>query len=279
MRKKEFNDFFKLYAQNVDKADKQYFWKLSDALIIEIIKKNIFDPGESGTILDAGGGSARWAIKLCEHYRAHFTVYDLSEDMLVQARHNLLKSNFKNRVTLVHGDIVKMNNIATGSIDHILSIYSPLSFIDKKAEAISEMYRILKPGGKIAIMGHGHYNAVASKINNSIALPSELYKMNKTYRVKWAQHVPELNTFSKESLENLLSDSGFTPIITYGVPVFIQPGPEDFDLENKKYSKISKALENRDFFESIFSIEMEHNSKSTVINRGMNVFSIATKHY
>jgi hypothetical protein len=42
MEQKIFDNFFKPYAQNVDKADDvSAFWRLSDALIMKIIKENI----------------------------------------------------------------------------------------------------------------------------------------------------------------------------------------------------------------------------------------------
>lgn len=36
-----FKKFFYEYAKNVDNANKQAFWALSDALILEILKKHI----------------------------------------------------------------------------------------------------------------------------------------------------------------------------------------------------------------------------------------------
>jgi hypothetical protein len=64
---------------------------------------------------------------------------------------------------------------------------------------------------------------------------------------------------------------------TYGVPVFAQPGQEDFDPENVTKSKISAALENEDFFNKVFELEMKYNSQLTITNRGMNMFAVAVK--
>jgi hypothetical protein len=126
-------------------------------------------------------------------------------------------------------------------------------------------------------MSHGYHNALASKINNYRADVEELRKLANEQRVKWAPHVPELATHSKESIEKLFSDVGFQIQKTYGVPVFVQPGPEDFDPENDKKSAVSKYLENSDIFESIFEVEMRFNALETVSNRGMNIFMLAEK--
>ena len=277
MTKEEFTLFFKNYAQNVDKANQQNFWKLSDALILEIIRRNIPDPGENGLILDAGGGTARWAILLSAVYCARFTVFDLSTDMLKKARENVLREHLEERITLQQGDLTDMHGIADRSVNHIISIYSPISFIAEKEKMAKELYRILRPGGKALVMGHGYYNAIASKINNYHAGAEELRLLEHEKLVKWSQNVPTLNVFSKESMEQLFSKVGFTPSRAFGIPVFVQPGAEDFDPENKLQSPISKALQDEAFFNVIFNIEMMHNAEPSVVNRGINIFTLIEK--
>ena len=279
MDQKIFNDFFKLYAHNVDKADNvSAFWRFSDALIMKIIKESIGKLcTEKSIVFDAGGGTGRWAVKMSREIYGKFIVYDRSSDMLEKAKDNIEKANLSDRISLVHGDMTHMNNVASESIDHIVSIYSPISFIYENNKAVAELYRILKKGGKIFLMGHSYYNALASKVNNYRSSFNEISRLSKHYRVKWAAHVPELVTFSKESMEALLRTAGFQIEKTYGIPIFIQPGPEDFDPENTTVSKISQYLENPDIFKEIFDLEMENNSKDTVANRGMNIFTLAKK--
>jgi ubiquinone/menaquinone biosynthesis C-methylase UbiE len=278
MDKKEFDNFFKPYSKNVDDANKHGFWKLSDALVMEIIKNNIpTDIGKDTVILDAGGGTGRWVCDLSKLYQSKFVVYDLSHDMLEKAKENIKKAGIENRVKLIEGDLKNMETVASESVDYIVSIYSPISFIYEKERALSEMFRVLKKGGKIIIMGHSFYNALASKINNFCADAKELDDLNKELMVKWDKHVPKLNVFSKETLESDLKKAGFFLDKMYGVPVFAQPGSEDFDPRNIKKSRISEALEKEDFFKKVFELEMKHNNQPTVLNRGMNMFAVATK--
>jgi hypothetical protein len=126
-------------------------------------------------------------------------------------------------------------------------------------------------------MGHGFYNAIFSKINNFCAEASELNDLDQEKMVKWGDYVPKLNVFSREILETDLQNAGFIPEKTYGVPVFTQPGPEDFDPENIKKSRISSALEKEDFLNKVFELEMKYNSHPEIANRGMNIFSVAIK--
>lgn len=277
MTKEEFDAFFEGYAKNVDQANQQNFWKLSDALILEIIKRNIPDTGTDGLIMDAGGGTARWAILLSKVYKARFSVFDLSADMLKKAEENIAGAGLTERVALQQGDLTDMREVADESVDHVISIYSPISFVDDRDKMARELYRILRPGGRALIMGHGYFNAIASKINNYRASVDELRTLEQAGTVKWAPGVPALNVFSKESMERLLKSAGFTPLKTFGVPVFAQPGSEDFDPENKLRSGISEALEDETFFNAIFDIEMAHNAEPSVANRGVNIFALAEK--
>lgn len=279
MDQKTFDDFFQLYAKNVDKADNvSAFWRLSDALIMEVIKENIGRHCTAQSIVcDAGGGTGRWTVKMSKELPGKFMVYDRSADMLAKAKENLEKAGLSDRVALVQGDLTDMKSVENESIDHIVSIYSPISFIYEAGKAVSEMKRVLRKEGKILLMGHSYYNALASKVNNYRAGSEEIARLSREYRVKWAPYVPELMTFSKESMESLLETAGFRIEKTYGIPVFAQPGPEDFDPKNEKVSAVSKYLENDDVFKEIFDLEMEHNGKDTVANRGMNIFTLATK--
>ncbi len=279
MDKKDFDSFFKPYSKNVDSADSLHFWKLSDAIITKVIHAFI-PPSEiraASTILDAGGGTGRWIANLSKTYPSSFVLYDLSADMLEQARQNISAAGIQNRVSIVQGNLESMSAIQDESVDHVISIYSPLSFVADPSKAVKELYRVVRPGGKILIMGHGFYNALYSKIMNYCAPSEELTDMDATSMVKWAPHVPKLHLFSKERMEGLLKDAGFTVMTTYGIPSFTQPGMEDFSPSNEKRSKISTALENENFFEKVLELELKYSHLPEVANRGVNIFSIGEK--
>jgi ubiquinone/menaquinone biosynthesis C-methylase UbiE len=278
MQKKDFDEFFEPYSQNVDNANKLGFWKLSDELIMRIITENIPSSLNSTNILlDAGGGTGRWIAKLSKTFSCKFVLYDLSGAMLKQAKKNIAAAAISDRVALIEGNLTDMHTVPSNSIDHVVSIYSPISFVYNKRQAMKELFRVLKPGGKLIIMGHGFHNALASKINNYNAPAVELKALNTKKMVKWGAHVPELNVFSREIFESDLRSVGFIVVKTYGVPIFAQPGSEDFDPNNAKLSRISAALENEDFFEAILELEMQYNSDPAVVNRGMNIFTVAMK--
>jgi len=276
MSKKEFKIFYKSYAQNVDRFDDAYFWKLSDSIIKNILLKEI-KKKRNLYILDAGGGTARWSIMLSEKIKAKYLVYDLSEDMLRVAKSNIIKTNKKHLIRVKRGDLENMSDIKDNTFDYIFSIYNVFSFITNINKVLSEIYRVLKPGGKIMIMGQSKFNAISSKISISHSYGDDLDLVVYKNKVRWKDSVPMLNVFSKESLERYLKNVGFTVLRSYGIPIFTVPGGEDFTFPYKKMSEISKALENRDFFNKVLEIEMKFNDTPSLVNRGMNIMSVGIK--
>lgn len=275
---KEFKKFFKPYAKNIDEVNQLAFWKLNNGIIMEIIKHHIpRTSAKNKIVLDAGGGTGRWICDLSKIYRTKFILYDLSEDMIRKAEDNFDQEKIEERVEIIRGDLTDMKKIKSSSIDYILSIYNPISFIQKKEKAIMEFYRILKNGGKILLMGQGFYNAIFSKITNFTAPAKELEWMERSSKVRWGKHVQPLNTFSRESLENLLRKEGFQIVGSYGIPIFVQPGAEDF-TENSGESRISQALRrNKSFYQEVLRLEMKYNFRPDLINRGMNILMAAQK--
>ncbi len=226
--------------------------------------------------MDAGGGTGRWVVKLASECDSNFIIYDKSEHMLAKAKTNVKSANIDSRVDIINGDLTNMSQVEDDSIDSIVSIYSPISFIYQPKDALKELYRVLRPGGRILLMSHGYHNALASKINGGADV-NDLKKLYKDKMVKWAPHVPDLLTNSKESLEDKMSSVGFTIISTFGVPVLVQPGLEDFSPTNDGESSISRYLSDPEIFDTIFEIEMDINGKDAVANRGMNMFTLVYK--
>lgn len=190
-----YSNFFKDYSKNVDNADSCYFWKLSDRIILEIIKKHVTETSEDTLILDAGGGTGRWIQILSEIYKAKFILLDKYEDMLNMAREKNALNNIKNRLQIIKGDIQEMKQIKSNSIDYLVSIYSPVSFVEKPTLFFDETKRVLKANGIGLVMGQGYYNAIASKINNYQDNAINLNKLERNEKVKWSESLAPLHVF------------------------------------------------------------------------------------
>src|SRR3989344_945543 len=87
MAKILFKFFFENYSKNVDNANNQYFWRLSDKIILSIIEKFLKNQAtKHSVILDAGGGTGRWIEILAKKYPSKFILYDFSAEMLDVAK-------------------------------------------------------------------------------------------------------------------------------------------------------------------------------------------------
>lgn len=280
MKKDILTSFFDKYSKNVDNADSLGFWKLSDAIIESIIQKHIdklYDWKEF-MILDAWCWTGRWIKKIINKNKwkkIKFIAYDLFDSMLNKAKENL---QWYDNVKFIKWDLQDINLIEDNSIDLCISIYSPISFVDNSSLVIWQIKKILKINWEALIMWHAFHNAIDSKINNYMADKEELSKLNNEQLVKWNDMLPYLNTYSIETFEELWKQNWLNCVWWYWVTIYLKPQNEDWDPNNSQKSKISLKLEeDKDFFNEIYSLEMENNSNKTLVNRGLNILAFYKK--
>ncbi len=278
MNQQEFDNFFEVHSQNVDNANTLGFWLLTDKVLETILLENM-PIRKNIHIVDFGGGTGRWLLKLDENFTdSNFTIVDLSKDMLAQAREKVKQKLYTNQVDIIESDIAEVKRIPNGSVDYIMSTYNPLSFCVHPQKVINEAYRILKPGGKAMITVQGYHNALFSKINNFLASADELKEIFQEKKVRWTPDVPKLWQLPQEDMENMFKAAGFSNVMSRGIAVVTQPQGEDFDPENKQLGSLSKKLnEDAAFFETIYEIELALSKNQAAINRAMNIMTIGEK--
>ncbi len=106
----------------------------------------LFSPEPGYLILDAGCGTGNFSIKLSK-MGCHVTGIDISPDMLAIAR---LKAN----CLFLPIDFIAMDmdrlNLPDNCFDGVFSM-AAWEFICEPDKAFAELYRVLKPGGKLLI--------------------------------------------------------------------------------------------------------------------------------
>lgn len=278
MNKQEFDNFFAMHSQNVDNAEKLGFWALTDDLLKEFLLEQM--PNRKDVVLvDFGGGTGRWLQALDEYFEnSTLVIVDLSKDMLAQAQKKVDAGVFKNKVQLIHETIEDVASMEAGFADYVISTYNPLSFVEDPQAVINEAHRVLKDGGVAMITVQGYYNALFSKLNNSIADADELLGILKNMQVKWNEYVPALWQLPKSKMRDLFDVAGFKDIEFRGIATVIQPQGEDFDPENKSLGSISKKLnENKAFYDAVYEIEKVASADQDAIDRAMNILTIGRK--
>ncbi len=101
-----------------------------------------------GVIADVASGTAGVAIQLARRSGAKVTGIDLTEQMLAQGRLNVAQAGLADRVTLVCGRAEQLP-FPDASFDAMTFTYL-LRYVDDPQATLTELARVVKPGGKVA---------------------------------------------------------------------------------------------------------------------------------
>lgn len=143
----------------------------------------------SGAILEAGTGKGHFAVTLA---RLGFELvsFDCSEEQLRVARENLEKNNLAHLVRLVKEDGEGLS-FGDGLFDIVFSV-NMVHHLKNTYQVISELIRVLKPGGKLVISDFS---------------PEGLAMMAEVHRLEGDEH--EVAEVDLAQVEQFLAQKGF----------------------------------------------------------------------
>lgn len=177
---------------------------------------------EGDEILDCGAGTGTTGILAAKKAgpRGMVTMFDLSDAMLAVAREKVSQEGLQGRVRFQTGDMVHLP-FDDNQFDVVLSTYSLCPLYDPKIGAL-ELYRVTKPGGRIAV-------AHSTEPHNPIVKWLGDHVENLAWRLRWLS----MGCRAVEVLP-VLKDAGGRVVFskTLGVPlwpflVFIVEKPAD----------------------------------------------------
>lgn len=239
-------DVEKYYDEKAPYYDGEYRTPFFD-LYKEITWDNIrrFLPqSKEGVILDAGGGTGEWAIRIAE-LGYSVVLADLSRGMLRQARLKLEENNIKN-VELKKVDIKDMSCFRDESFDMALAQGDPLSYCGDAEKAVQELHRVVRPDCYcIASVDSMHYAMLKFVMAKSW---DELAHLLRTGQATFQQGFT-VQYFTPESLGKLFKDAGFEVARILGKPVFLSIMPRE---------KAHDLLNDHKMFEKILELELEY---------------------
>jgi len=133
-------------------ATRKYYLLGRDRLIADL------DAPDGGTVLEAACGTGRNLVVAARRYpRARFYGFDISEEMLKQARRNIDRAGLSDRITVAQGDATDFDPQAlfgVAGFDRIFISYS-LSMIPPWRAAIAEALAHVAPGGSLHVVDFG----------------------------------------------------------------------------------------------------------------------------
>lgn len=135
------------FSRNASEWDELRRLHVSDEAV-EAALLDAVDTVPVGSLLDLGTGTGRM-LQLLEPLYNHGTGIDASRDMLTVARANLDKGGIV-KASVRQGDI--FNLPVDGQEFDLVTIHQVLHFLDQPQLALSEATRVLKPGGRLAVI-------------------------------------------------------------------------------------------------------------------------------
>ncbi|MGD8749644.1 MAG: class I SAM-dependent methyltransferase [Balneolaceae bacterium] len=135
---------------------------------------------QGDNVIDAGAGTGTTALLAAQSVGPEGSVvlYDFSREMLKKAKEKAVKKRISDRLIFATGDMASLP-YEDCSFDVALSTYSLCPLFDP-AKAALELYRIVKPGGKIGI---AHSTEPSNKLVRGLA--------NAVEKMYWK--IPELS--------------------------------------------------------------------------------------
>ena len=105
---------------------------------------------EGDTLLDVGCGEGLIAFGALERGAGHVVFADISEDLLSFCRDTSGALRLDNRCSFVRAGADALEGVADASVD-VVTTRSVLIYVAAKQRAFEEFFRVLRPGGRIAI--------------------------------------------------------------------------------------------------------------------------------
>lgn len=106
------------------------------------------------TVLDVATGTGDMAIATSKIHPCVITGVDIADQMLEIGRKKILAKKLQNTITLQTGDSEQMP-FADKSFDAVMCAYGVRNFEHLEA-GLTEMNRVLRPGGKVVILEFSH---------------------------------------------------------------------------------------------------------------------------
>ena len=229
-RAAEVRAFFDRRARVYDRVADRPFWAFSDRVLLELLRRTILHglgEGNDVRILDAGGGTGRWALHLLRELpRATALLVDVSPGMLAAARRKALRAGLSGRLELLALDLHDPLPRRLGRFDLVLCFHNVAGLVADPAALVSRLVRATAPGGHLAFVLPSLWTAAAKVVRDG--RPAELRRLAASASVRYAPGVPEVLVFTPAVASALLRRAGCVEVAVRGFPVTAQPeGPDE----------------------------------------------------
>ena len=270
-------DYFATKANRYDEVDSQIYWRLSDALLWETLMQDIIPQigTDEPTLLDAGGGTGRWTLRTLDDYpEMDGVLFDISEEMLAEAKGKVEDDELESRLDIVQGDLLDIDDALSREFDLIYCFHNVLGFVSDPTAVIENLADLLAPGGLLVCFVPNRYHG--DYFNTKIGRVGVAEQISTDNRGTFTEEMPDMAFFTPQGLMEKFESAGLDTVTTRGVPVGIYPGYEETQLEGNTRS-ITDLLEDDGTFEQVFEMERQLTQEEEAASRGNNLLAVGRK--
>lgn len=224
--------FFQQRAARYDQIARRPYWRFCGTLLERLLGETLLktlDRDAPMRILDAGGGTGEWALRLLAWLpRAEAVLLDLSSSMLDKAVRKARRAGLAGRLSVGRADLHQPISPDLGSFDVVLCFHNVASLVADPNELIRNLTGVLKPGGSLALVVPNRYQA--SWICLRDGRFSELRRIREQSVVRYHVGFPDVLLFTPSVLRESLGAAGCGAVSIYGYPVSVPPVHADASL-------------------------------------------------
>lgn len=156
----EIKDYFDKISKKYDEVFDALYFRVYDAITWRYLEPHVpADP--DAVVLDAGGGTARWAIRMAEK-GCKVVLLDSSQEMLNAAAKKVQEKGLRNRIALKKGDIAD-TGYGDETFDLVLCEHALFLFKEPDV-ALRELRRVLKKNGALVVSAQNRYVQALSSL-------------------------------------------------------------------------------------------------------------------
>ncbi|KAL9003830.1 MAG: hypothetical protein Q9188_003311 [Gyalolechia gomerana] len=167
------------------------------------------------TVLDAGCGIGHVALHLASK-GLKVQAIDITENHARWAQEEVKRQGMQHMISAGWGDYHNLDGMADGSFDGVYTVET-LAHSWHPARAVSEMYRVLKPGGHIVFHEYDHLDATRPRPET----PPDMVEA--IIRVNTGTSAPGFHSFDRGHLQHIMEDKGFIEITSRDLTANIRP--------------------------------------------------------
>ncbi|MFC1743460.1 class I SAM-dependent methyltransferase [Candidatus Riflebacteria bacterium] len=216
-------------------------YRLYNKIGLAHLFQSLLDVPQQSSILDAGGGTGRKAIPLALNGYQNITLMDHAPDWLRFACERAESTGVSKQIQFQHGNILNMDEIPSDSFDFVFAMGGVISYCGKPAKAISELVRVLKPGGKL--FADGIHNTLGTM--HLLASMGQLQDLETL--VNRGKEFTNTAILAPGHLRKMAADNGLTDINVWSEFMFLPDDSIRLGPDTPGWEKLILKLELRHY--------------------------------